>query len=135
MDKIGRLMISHQPANKRKRKREKVIEQVFPLAHGPERTVEKVIQDDNVDYIHMVFSKDEGLPLHYSNSNVYMTVLQGTLTIGLDEQEDHHYQAGTLLKIPYKTKMNVRNTHDDLLELIVIKAPAPKNYPGRKKEQ
>ncbi len=111
-----------------------MIEQVFPLSSGPERTVEKVIQDDNVDYIHMIFNNDEGLPLHYSNSYVYMTILQGTLTIGLDDQEDHEYEAGTLLQIPYKTKMNVRNLNVDQLELIVIKAPAPKNYPGRKKE-
>ena len=105
-----------------------MIEEVFTLARSPERTVEKVIQDDNVNYIHMIFNKDEGLPLHYSNSNVYMTVLQGTLTIGLNDQEDHHYSVGTLLKIPYKIKMNVRNLHDDMLELLVIKAPAPKYY-------
>lgn len=105
-----------------------MIEEVFTLSRGPEQTVEKVIQDDNVDYIHMLFNMDEGLPLHYSNSNVYMTVLQGTLTIGLNDQDDHQYPAGTLLKIPYKIKMNVRNLHDDLLELLVIKAPAPKHY-------
>ena len=106
-----------------------MIAQAFPLARSPERTVEKVIQDDNLDTIHMLFNKDEGLPLHYSNPNVYMTALHGTLTIGLNDQEDHHYPASTLLQIPYRIKMNVRNTHDDLLELIVIKAPAPKNYP------
>jgi len=111
-----------------------MIETEFTLAKGAERTVEKVIQDDNLDYIHMLFKEDEGLPVHYSNSNVYMTVLQGMLTIGLDDQEDHQYPAGTLLKIPYRIKMNVRNMDADLLELIVIKAPAPKNYPGRKKE-
>lgn len=105
-----------------------MIEHVHTLAKGPERTVDKVIQDDNLDYIHMLFNKDEGLPLHYSNSNVYMTVLQGTLTIGLNDQEDHHYPGGTLLQIPYKVKMNVRNVHEELLELLVIKAPAPKNF-------
>jgi quercetin dioxygenase-like cupin family protein len=105
-----------------------MIEQAFNLSKGPKRTVEKVIQDDNLDYIHMLFNQDEGLPLHYSNSNVYMTVLQGTLSIGLNDQEDHHYPAGTLLQIPYKIKMNVRNTHTDPLELIVIKVPAPKHY-------
>lgn len=105
-----------------------MIEAVFELSKGPERTVEKVIQDDNLDYIHMIFNKGEGLPVHYSNSNVYMTVVQGRLSIGLDEQAVHEYPAGTLLKIPYKTRMNVQNTHDGVLELIVIKAPAPKNY-------
>ena len=106
-----------------------MIEEVFTLSQSTERTVEKVIQDDNLDYIHMIFNKDEGLPLHYSNSYVYMTVLKGELSIGLDDQTLHDYPAGTLLKIPYRTKMNVRNLDDALLELLVIKAPAPKNYP------
>lgn len=105
-----------------------MIEQVFKLSKNTERTVEKVIQDDNLDYIHMVFNKNEGLPQHYSNSNVYMTVLQGKLSIGLDDQGVAVYPAGTLLKIPYKTRMNVQNFHEEILELIVIKAPAPKNY-------
>ena len=105
-----------------------MIEEVFSLTKSTERTVDKVIQDDNLDYIHMLFNQDEGLPLHYSNSNVYMTVLQGTLSIGLNDQEDHHYPAGTLLQIPYKIKKNVRNKHTDPLELIVIKVPVPKHY-------
>lgn len=103
-----------------------MIEEVFKLSKSADKTVEKVIQDDNLDYIHMIFNQNEGLPLHYSNSNVYMTVLQGQLSIGLDEQEVKVYPAKTLLKIPYRTKMNVRNTYDELLELLVIKAPAPK---------
>ncbi len=106
-----------------------MIEQLFTLEESKERLVQKVVQDDNLDYIHMIFNKDEGLPEHYSNSNVYMTVVRGTLSIGLDEQEIHEYPAMSLLKIQYHVKMNVRNLHDELLELIVIKAPAPKNYP------
>ena len=106
-----------------------MIEEIFTLEQSDQRLVQKVVQDDNLDYIHMIFNKDEGLPEHYSNSNVYMTVLKGTLSIGLDEQETHSYPAGTLLKIPYRVRMNVRNLHAEVLELIVVKAPAPKNYP------
>ena len=54
-----------------------------------------------------------------------MTVVRGKLSIALDDQEIHTYEAGTLLKIPENTKMNVRNLHDPVLELIVVKAPAP----------
>jgi quercetin dioxygenase-like cupin family protein len=54
-----------------------------------------------------------------------MTVIRGKLSIGLNEQEIHEYEAGTLLKIPVQTKMNVRNLHDQTLELIVVKAPSP----------
>jgi quercetin dioxygenase-like cupin family protein len=104
-----------------------MVEQIFKLTKGNEKAVEKVIFDENVHYLHMVFNQNEGLPEHFSNSNVYMTVIRGTLSIGLNEQEVHEYASGTLLKIPYQTKMNVKNLHTDTLELIVIKAPAPKN--------
>ncbi len=103
-----------------------MVEQVFTMKLGNERAVEKLIQDENVHYIHMVFNKDEGLPQHFANSTVYMTVLRGKLSIQLDNQEIHEYTKGNVLKIPFKTKMNVKNLDEDTLELIVVKAPAPR---------
>ena len=103
-----------------------MVEQEFKLSRGNEKAVEKVIFDDNVHYLHMVFNQNEGLPEHFSNSNVYMTVVRGKLSIGLDEQEIHEYEEGTLLKIPVNTKMNVKNLSPNTLELIIVKAPAPK---------
>ncbi|MBP7174715.1 MAG: cupin domain-containing protein [Thermoclostridium sp.] len=103
-----------------------MVEQIFNLARGDIKAVEKVIFDENVHYLHMVFNQGEGLPEHFSNSNVYMTVIRGKLSIGLNDQEVHEYEAGTLLKIPVQTKMNVRNLCSDTLELIIVKAPAPK---------
>jgi len=103
-----------------------MVEKVFNFSTGNEKIVEKVIMDENLHYMHMVFNKDEGLPEHFSNSNVYMTVVRGTLSIALDEQEIHEYNAGSILKIPFQTKMNVKNLHSETLELIIVKAPAPK---------
>jgi len=54
-----------------------------------------------------------------------MAVIRGKLSIGLNDQEIYKYEAGTLLKIPFQTKMNVKNFHDETLELIVVKSPAP----------
>lgn len=104
-----------------------MVEQIFSLSRGNEKAVEKVIFDENIHYLHMVFNKGEGLPEHFSNSNVYMTVVRGELSIGLNDQEIHKYEAGTLLKIPYQTKMNVKNLNEETLELIIVKAPAPKS--------
>lgn len=106
---------------------DKMIETVFQMTSGNEKTVEKMIQDENIHYIHMIFNQDEGLPEHNSNSNVYMTVLRGRLSIGLNAQDVNEYGAGSILKIPVNTKMNVRNLHPETLELIVVKAPAPTN--------
>lgn len=103
-----------------------MVEQVFTLKQGDDKAVEKVLMDENIHYIHMIFNKGEGMPEHFANAkNVYMTVIRGLLSIGLDDQDIHGYPAGTMLKIPFHTKMNVRNLHDDTLELIVVKAPAP----------
>ena len=105
-----------------------MIEKVYEYSTTDDNAVEKLIMDENVNYIHMVFNLGEGLPEHFANSNVYMNVIRGTLTIRLDDQEAHQYGRGTLLQIPYQTKMNVANRHEEVLELIVVKAPAPKNY-------
>lgn len=105
-----------------------MIEKVFNYSTTDDKAVEQIIMDDNLNYIHMVFNKEEGLPEHFSNSNVYMTIIRGTLSIGLNDQAIHEYNKGEILQIPYNVKMNVKNLHEDTLELIVIKVPAPKNY-------
>ncbi|HHT54244.1 MAG TPA: hypothetical protein GX011_04835 [Clostridiales bacterium] len=102
-----------------------MIEKVYRLARGDAKTIEKVLFDENIHYVHMILGKDEGPPEHYSNSNVYMTVARGTLSIGLDDAGVREYPAGTLLKIPRDVKMNIKNRHNETLELIVVKAPAP----------
>ncbi|WP_319371618.1 cupin domain-containing protein [uncultured Ilyobacter sp.] len=103
-----------------------MIEKVFKMSQEDKTVVEKLILEDNLHYIHMVFTKDKGLPLHYSNAVVHMNVVRGKLSITLGDQDTKIYEAGTLLEIPFNVKMNVRNEHDETLELIVIKAPGPK---------
>ena len=105
-----------------------MIEKLYKYSTKDEKAVEKIIMDENINYIHMVFNKSEGLPEHYSNSNVYMTVLRGILSIGLDDQDIHEYAKGDILQIPFNTKMKVNNFHEDVLELIVVKSPAPSAY-------
>lgn len=102
-----------------------MIEQVFQIAQRNQRVIEQVITDENVHYNHMILGKGEELPEHFSNSTVYMTVVRGILSIGLDKQEIHEYPTGTVLKIPKDIKMNAKNLHDKTLELIVVKTPAP----------
>lgn len=102
-----------------------MIEQVFPLTPSDARLIEKVITDDNVHYLHMVLPEGEGLPEHTTNAPVYMTVLKGRLSLRLAEQEAHEYWEGTVLKIPMNTRMHARNLSAGLLELTVVKAPAP----------
>lgn len=102
-----------------------MIEQVFRMTVGNEKTIEKVILDENLHYLHMIFNTGEGTPAHNTNGQLYMTVVRGTLTITLGEQPPREYEAGCILKIPHNTPMKAENTRDDTLELTVVKAPAP----------
>ncbi len=102
-----------------------MVEKVYVWKAGSDKAVEKLIMDERMQYIHMRFGQGEGLPEHHANATVYMTVIQGMLTIGLDDQEAHGYGRGTVLVIPEGTKMNVGNKDQATLELIVVKVPAP----------
>ena len=104
-----------------------MIEKEYKLSKSNEKTIEKLVMDENLHYIHMIFNKGEWLPEHFANSNVYMTVLRGHLSIALNDQEVHIYDAGTLVKITFETKMKINNFDEETLELIVVKAPAPKS--------
>jgi len=102
-----------------------MIQKEFKLTQTNEKVIEKVIIDENVNYLHMILPKGEGLPIHQTNANLYMTVIRGTLNLGLNDQAVMEYETGTVINIPSKMTMNARNTHDAVLELIVVKAPAP----------
>ena len=102
-----------------------MIEQIVKLSTDDKKAVKKDKYDENLHYILMVFNKEEGLPEHVSDSNVYMTVVRGAFRIGLGDERPNEYVKGTLLKIPKGVKMNVGNKNDETLELIVVKAPAP----------
>ncbi len=102
-----------------------MLEKLFKFAQTDEKAIEKVIWDENLHYNHVVLPKGERLPEHYSNSNVYMQVMRGTLSIRLDNQEEHKYPQGSLLKIPNEVLMNVCNNDEAALEITIVKAPAP----------
>lgn len=104
-----------------------MIEKMFKFNGGEEKIIEKIINDDNIHLNHMIFSKGEGLPQHNANSNVYMIVIRGVLSLQLDDQSVNKYEKGSIVTIPYKTLMNVGNKDDETLEIFVIKAPNPKD--------
>ncbi len=103
-----------------------MIEKLYVFNHSETKLIERVLEDDNVGINHMVLLQGEALPEHYSNSHVYMIVVRGTVSLQLDDQERHDYPAGSIVNIPFKTKMNVSNQNSTTLEFFVVKAPSPR---------
>jgi quercetin dioxygenase-like cupin family protein len=100
---------------------ENMIETKYDLYQGDEFKIEKLVIGKPGQYIHMVFPKGKGLPIHKSNAELFMTVLRGTLSLKLDNQELENIQSGTMIKIPINTLMNVTNQNEKTCELIVVK--------------
>ena len=105
-----------------------MIEKAYNFSTDDNKKIEKIIDDDAVMINHMILPKNEGLPEHYSNSNVYMVIIRGNMTLKLDDQQPKSYTRGQMINIPYHTKMNVNNFSDDVLEFFVVKSPNPRHY-------
>ncbi len=97
-------------------------ETAYTLTQSNDKLIEKLIVHEKIQYTHMIFPGKEGLPEHYSNAELYFTVLKGTLSLRLEEQENHKYPVGSVVYVPYQTLMNVRNLEEDLLELVLLKS-------------
>lgn len=105
-----------------------MLEKIYALPTSNEKSIGKIVDDDNIGINHIILTKGDALPEHYSNSNVYMIIVKGTMTLKLDAQEPHNYSVTQIINIPYNTKMNVSNSNDDILEFFVVKSPNPRNY-------
>ena len=103
-----------------------MVEKEYNYTISDSKVIERIVSDDNVDINHMILRKFEALPEHYSNSHVYMIVVSGVVTLILNDQEEHRYASGSIINIPFQTKMNVSNSIDDVLEFFVVKSPSPK---------
>lgn len=104
------------------------MEKVYEFSKEDTKNIEKLIDDNNLVINHMVLPQGAGLPEHYSNSNVYMIIVRGKMTIHLDNHEAKKYMKGNIINIPYNLLMNVKNLDDEILEFFVVKAPNPKNF-------
>jgi len=105
-----------------------MLEKVYLFSTEDTKIIEKLIDDEPVLINHMVLPKGMGLPEHYSNSNVYMIVVRGKMTLKLNEQEAYLYAGGQIINIPYHIKMTINNFNEDILEFFVVKSPNPRNY-------
>lgn len=105
-----------------------MLEKQYKFSELDIKLVERIVDDENVNINHMILPKGDSLPEHFSNSNVYMIVIRGTISLQLGEQQTVSYPCGSIVNIPFNVKMNVFNQYDEVLEFFVVKSPCPKNY-------
>ncbi len=105
-----------------------MIDKIYNYTLTEKKAIEKIISDEAAMINHMILPKGDCLPTHNANSNVYMIVANGAVTLELDETPAETYSKGSILNIAYGTLMRVCNINDEVLELFVVKAPGPAFY-------
>ena len=100
------------------------MEKVYSFNQSADKLIEKILDDDVAMINHMILNQGEALPKHDSNSNVYMIIVRGTLTIQLADKPEKHYENGNILNIPGGITMNICNNNVAQVEFFVIKAPS-----------
>lgn len=102
-----------------------MVEKHYPYTQSKEKVIEKLIGDDVAMINHVVLATGDALSEHYSDSNVYLVAVRGSLTIQLEDQEARYYQT-CMVNVPFHTKMNISNTAKEALEFVIAKAPHPR---------
>jgi quercetin dioxygenase-like cupin family protein len=104
-----------------------MIEKPYSFTTGDEKVIERLVDEDVAMINHVILPKGERLPEHYSDSNVFLTVIRGTLSMQLGEQKPHCY-SNCVVQVPFHTKMNIINGGDEVVEFFIVKAPHPRIY-------
>lgn len=102
-----------------------MIEKAFIFNSGSSKTIERIVEDEHAAINHIVLGQFDALPEHNANSNVYMIIIRGNISLRLDDQSPRVYPAGNIIAIPYRTHMRIANESTDILEFFVVKAPSP----------
>lgn len=104
-----------------------MIETNYEFKTSDVKLVEKIIDDDNIHLNHIILAKNQNMPEHFSNSNVYLIIVQGEMRLILGVQEAHDYSHGSIVNVPYNTKMLIKNENSPLMEFFVVKSPNPRD--------
>lgn len=111
------------------------MEKAYQFLQSNEKIVEKILDDDVVMINHIILNTGEAMPQHDSNSNVYMLVIRGAVTLQLAENPAKQYGHGSIINIPGHIRMNISNTGTEQLEFFVLKAPSPRLFGKDRKEE
>lgn len=97
----------------------------FSFHFADTKLIEKIVEDNHAAINHVVLADGDALPEHATNSNVYLIIIRGEATIRLEDEGAGAYPAGSIVHIPYRTRMNLSNHGSGPLDFFIVKAPGP----------
>lgn len=103
-----------------------MIEKILSFTQTDEKIIEKIVNTKDLHFNHVVLPQGDRLPEHYSNANVFLAIVRGTMSVAFNDQDIHTYKSGQIINVEKDIKMNVMNNDESALEFFIVKAPGPK---------
>ena len=100
--------------------------QAHPLTNTDSKIFENLVNSDPVMINHVVVAPGEGFDAHHTDSNVFIHILRGRITLTFEDGSCERFTSGQLVEVPYRTFMKIDNLEGEPLKLVVIKAPNPR---------
>lgn len=88
-------------------------------------TLQQISDTDELQLNFVRLKAGASLPAHNANSNVRLMVLEGELTVTLNETE-HHLPTHNTVATAFNTPMQIQNRGDKDAAFLVIKTPNPR---------
>lgn len=100
----------------------------FTFSTGDESIRERVVDRPerwNVLIAHVVLPPGEAVHRHPTDSEAFVTVVRGVLTLEAEGIAETEHPRGSVLYLPAGTPMAPRNAGTETVEFFVVKAPHP----------
>lgn len=86
-----------------------------------------VYDTDEIQIMRIRLEPGESVPHHNANSNVLILPLQGRVRVEQDNGDADELASGEALSVEFGMPMVVSNAGDEVLTILVLKTPHPRN--------
>ncbi len=94
---------------------------IYPYTLTDQDTFENIFDKGDFLMNHVVMPVGKVFPKHPTDSNVYIIVLRGELTVLLEEDAAIILRKGQVGNVPQGVESSLSNMSDEVIELIVMK--------------
>lgn len=95
--------------------------QVYTYTLTKDDLFENILKDERLLMNHVVVEPGKIFPKHPTDAMVYIIILEGELSVAIENQEEQHYTKGQVLHVKKGIESTLGNRSTEPVELIVVK--------------
>lgn len=100
-----------------------MMEKTYTFALTDDKLIERLVDDPAMAINHMVLPGGGSIPEHMANTNIYLIILRGEISIRLNDSLDKRFIKGSIVSIPEGTRMQLTNQGSEPYEMFVVRVP------------